>query len=69
MEQSQTVALSLSFLTEYSLVVCSARVLVMNGSMWWYLQLNQVAHVVQLLQDGIYILAIARSAVSPSTLS
>ena len=38
----QTVALSLSFLTHSSLVLCSASVLVNTGSLSWYLQHNQV---------------------------
>ena len=66
----QTIALSLSFLTDSSLVLCSASVLVTTGSMRWYLQPNQVAQVVQLLQDGTSIHAVARRfAVSPSTVS
>ena len=47
----QTAALSLSFLTDYSIVKCSASVLVTTGSMRLYLQPNQVAQVVQLLQE------------------
>ena len=66
----QTIALSLSFLTDSSLVLCSASVLVTTGSMRRYLQPNQVAQVVQLLQDGTSICAVARRfAVSPSTVS
>ena len=63
----QTVALSLSFLTDSSLVLCYSSVLVTTGVMSWYLQPNQVAQVVQLLQDGTSICAVAqRFAVSPS---
>ena len=51
---SPTVALFLSLLTDYFLVLCSASVLVTTGTMKWYLQSNQVAQVVQLLQDGIH---------------
>lgn len=66
----QTIALSLSFLTDSSLVLCSASVLVTTGSMRRYLQPTQVAQVVQLLQDGTSIRAVARRfAVSPSTVS
>ena len=66
----QTIALSFSFLTESSLVWCSASVLVTTGSMRGYLQPSQVAKVVELLQDGTSIHALARRvAVSPSTVS
>ena len=60
----QTIALSLSFLTDSSLVLCSATVLVTTGSMRRYLQPNQVSQVVQFLQD-----VARRFAVSPSTVS
>ena len=44
--------LSLSFLTDSSLVLCPASVVVTTGSMRRYLQPKWVAQVVQLLQDG-----------------
>ena len=48
----------------------SATVLVTTGSMRWFLQPNQVAQVVQLLQDGTFIcVATGRFAVPPSTVS
>ncbi|KAJ8356805.1 hypothetical protein SKAU_G00195990 [Synaphobranchus kaupii] len=51
-------------------VLCSASVFVTTGSMRWYLQPNQVAQVVHLLQDGTSIREVARRfAVSPSTVS
>ena len=53
----QTIALSLSFLNDPSLVLCSASVFVTTGSIRWYLQPNQVAEVVQLRQDGTSIRA------------
>ena len=63
-------SLSLSFLTDSSLVLCSASVLVTAGSMRQYLQPNQVAQVVQLLPDGTPIRPVTRSfAVSPITIS
>ena len=66
----QKLALSLSFLTDSSLVLCSASVLVTTGSMRRYLQPNQVSQVVQFLQDGASIHAVTRRfAVSPSTVS
>lgn len=66
----QTIALSSSFLTDSSLVLCSASVLVTACSMRRYLQPNQVAQVVQLLQDGTSIRTVARRfAASPSTAS
>ena len=53
--------------TDSSIVLCSACVLVTTGSMRRYLQSNQVAQVVQLLQDGTSILAVIRRLeVSPS---
>ena len=63
----QTVALSSSYLTDSSLLLCFASALVTTGSMRRYLQPNQVA---QLLQDGTTIWAVARRfAVSLSTVS
>ena len=65
----QTVDLSLSFLTDSYLVLCSANVLVTTSSMRLYIQPNQVAQVVQLLQDGTSIrVAARRFAVSPHSL-
>ena len=61
--------LSLSFLTDFSLVLNFASVLATTGSIRWYLQPIQVAQVVQLLQDGTSIRAVARFAVSPSAVS
>ena len=53
-----------------SLLLCSARVLVTTGSMRQNLQPNQVAQVVQLLQDGTSICSVTwRFAVSPSPIS
>ena len=49
------IVLALSFLTDSSLVLCSASVLVTTGSMRWYLLSNQVAQVVQLLQAHPYV--------------
>ena len=66
----QTGALSLSFLTDSLLVFCSDSVLVSTFSMRQYHQTDQVAQVIQLLQDGTSILAIARRfAVSLCTVS
>ena len=65
----QTISLSLSSLTDFSLVLRFAGALLTTGSMRQYLQPIQVAQVVQLLQDGTSICAIARFAVSPSTVS
>ena len=63
----QTISLSLSFLTDFSLVLHFASALVTTGSMRRYLQPIQVAQVVQLLQDGTSIRAVARRfAVSPA---
>ena len=64
----QIVALSCSFLTDFSLVLCSARVTA--GTTRRYLQPNQVAQAVQLLQDGTLTHAVTRRfAMSPSTVS
>lgn len=65
----QTIALSLSFLIDSSLVWCSACVLVTTGSMKRYLKPNQVQQLVQLLKDGTSISVVGRFAVSPSTVS
>ena len=56
----QTAALSLSFQTNSSLVLCSAGVLVITGNMRRYLQSNEDAQVGQLLHDDTYIHAVAR---------
>ena len=48
----QSVALSLSSLTDLPLVLCYASVLVANGIMIRFLQPNQVAQVIQLHQEG-----------------
>ena len=49
---SHTNTLFWSLLTDPSLVLCSASVLVTTGSMRWYPQSSQVTQVVQLLQAG-----------------
>ena len=65
----QTTALSLAFLADSSLALCCACILDTTGSMRQYLQPNQVAQVVQLLQDGTSIRAVARKlAASPNSL-
>ena len=56
----QTAALSLSFLTDSSLGWYSSSVAVTTGSMRRYLQPNQVAQVVQLLQDDTFTHVVAR---------
>ena len=58
-------SLSFSFLTGSSLVLCSAGVLVTTGSMSQDLQPDQVAQVVQLLQDATSIPAVTRSFAEP----
>lgn len=66
----QTIALSLCFLTDSFLVLCSASVLVTTGSMRLYLQSSQVAQAGQQLQDGTSICAVTgRFAVSLNTVS
>ena len=66
----QIISLSLSFLTYFSLVLHFASTLVTTGRMRRYLQPIQVAQLVQLLQDGASIRAVAkRFSVSPSTVS
>ena len=68
--QPQAIARSFSFLTDSSVVLCSASVLVTTDSKRWHLQPSQVVQVVQVPLGGTSICAVARRfAVSPSTVS
>lgn len=55
----QTIPLSLSFLTDLSLVLCVIRVLV-SCNVTHYLQPKQVAQVAQLIQNDTYICAVIK---------
>lgn len=60
--------IALTFLTDSSLALCSARVLIPTGSMRRYLLPDQVAQVVQIFKGGASTRVVTRRfAVSVST--
>ncbi|XP_058617696.1 uncharacterized protein LOC131531148 isoform X3 [Onychostoma macrolepis] len=61
-----TIALSLSFRTDLSLVLCFVRVLLTTCSIRQHLQHNQIAQAVQLLQDATSIHAVTRCSPAQS---